>query len=180
VSEDGGVCVTRQVYDHIQNKFELEMASLGVTPLKNVSMPIEIYRMVMPWEHAEQLSLPPELPRNRVAVLPFANMSPDPGDEYFADGMTEELIDRLAQVKSLKVIARTSVMSYKNRGKKVSEIAKELGDLDSCFEYMNKALEAHTLLASMLRYSPLFARARADPQYLELVERLRRQTGGRK
>jgi len=62
----------------------------------------------------------------RVAVLPFANMSPDPNDEYFADGMTEELIDRLAQVKSLKVIARTSVMSYKKKEKKVSEIAKEL------------------------------------------------------
>jgi len=62
----------------------------------------------------------------RVAVLPFANMSPDPSDEYFADGMTEELIDRLAQVKSLKVIARTSVMSYKKKEKKVSEIAREL------------------------------------------------------
>jgi TolB-like protein len=62
----------------------------------------------------------------RVAVLPFANMSPDPNDEYFADGMTEELIDRLAQIKSLKVIARTSVMSYKKKEKKVSEIAKEL------------------------------------------------------
>jgi adenylate cyclase len=64
--------------------------------------------------------------QRRVAVLPFANMSPDPNDEYFADGMTEELIDRLAQVKSLKVIARTSVMSYKKKEKKVSEIAREL------------------------------------------------------
>ena len=62
----------------------------------------------------------------RVAVLPFANMSPDPNDEYFADGMTEELIDRLAQLKSLQVIARTSVMNYKKREKNVSEIAKEL------------------------------------------------------
>ena len=53
-------------------------------------------------------------------------MSPDPADEYFADGMTEELIDRLAQVKSLKVIARTSVMSYKKKEKKASEIAREL------------------------------------------------------
>jgi len=125
LAEDGGVCVTRQVYDHIQNKFELKLASLGVKPLKNVSMPIEVYRMVMPWECAEASS-PPGPPGNRVAVLPFANMSPDPGDEYFADGMTEELIGRLAQVKSLKVIARTSVMSYKKKEKKVSEIAGEL------------------------------------------------------
>jgi adenylate cyclase len=55
-----------------------------------------------------------------------------------------------------------------------------LGELDSCFEYMNKALEAHALIASMLRYSPLFARARADPRYLELMERLGRQTGRKK
>jgi adenylate cyclase len=125
LAEDGGVCVTRQVYDHVQNKFELKLASLGVKPLKNVSIPIEVYKMVMPWEHAG-VSPAPESPRNRLAVLPFANMSPDPADEYFADGMTEELIDRLAQVKSLKVIARTSVMSYKKKEKKASEIAREL------------------------------------------------------
>jgi adenylate cyclase len=62
----------------------------------------------------------------RVAVLPFANMSPDPNDEYFADGLTEELIDRLSQVTGLEVIARTSVMSYKKKEKKIAEIAKEL------------------------------------------------------
>jgi TolB-like protein len=101
------------------------MASLGVKPLKNVSMPIEVYKMVMPWEHA-WVSSGPESPRNRVAVLPFVNMSPDPGDEYFADGMTEELIDRLAQVKSLKVIARTSVMKYKGSQKGALEVGKEL------------------------------------------------------
>jgi adenylate cyclase len=125
LAEDGGVCVTRQVYDHIQNKFELKMASLGVKPLKNVSIPIEVFRMAMPWEHAG-LSPAPESPRNRVAVLPFANMSPDPADEYFADGLTEELIDRLSQVRELEVIARTSVMSYKKKEKKAAEIAKEL------------------------------------------------------
>ncbi len=71
-------------------------------------------------------STKPTLDKNRVAVLPLQNMSPDPADEYFADGMTEELIDRLSQVKSLQVIARTSVMNYKKKEKNVSEIAKEL------------------------------------------------------
>jgi TolB-like protein/Tfp pilus assembly protein PilF len=66
------------------------------------------------------------LDKRRIAVLPFANLSSDPEDGYFADGMTEELIDRLAQVKSLQVIARTSVMSYKKKEKKASEIAGEL------------------------------------------------------
>jgi TolB-like protein/Tfp pilus assembly protein PilF len=68
----------------------------------------------------------PTLDKLRVAVLPMKNLSPDPNDEYFADGMTEELIDRLSQVKSLKVIARTSVMNYKKKEKNASEIAKEL------------------------------------------------------
>ena len=60
-------------------------------------------------------------------MLPFASMSPDPADEYFADGLTEELISKLSLVKDLRVIARTSVMSYKNREKRVSEIGSELG-----------------------------------------------------
>ena len=125
LAEDGGVCITRQVYDHVQNKFELKLASLGVKSLKNVSVPIEVYQMLMPWS-VETSAPATQLDKNRIAVLPFANMSPDPADEYFADGMTEELIDRLAQVKSLKVIARTSVMNYKKKEKNVSEIAKEL------------------------------------------------------
>jgi TolB-like protein len=67
-----------------------------------------------------------ELDKNRVAVLPFANMSPDSNDEYFADGMTEELVDRLAQVKSLRVISRTSVMKDKGEKKGALDVGKEL------------------------------------------------------
>jgi adenylate cyclase len=68
-----------------------------------------------------------EFDPKRLAVLPFANISPDPTDEYFADGLTEELIDRLCQVGDLEVIARTSIMSYKKKEKKIAEIARELG-----------------------------------------------------
>ncbi len=64
--------------------------------------------------------------RKRIAVLPFLSLSPDPNDEFFADGLTEELIDRLCQLRELEVIARTSVMTYKNKEKKVTEIGKEL------------------------------------------------------
>ena len=125
LAEPGGVCITGQVHDQVMAKSDLTFVSLGQKSLKNVNAPIEIYRLVMPWER-EAGSIHMQLDRNRVAVLPFANMSPDPNDEYFADGMTEELIDRLAQVKQLKVIARTSVMSYKKKDKKAGEIAKEL------------------------------------------------------
>ncbi len=66
------------------------------------------------------------LDRHRLAVLPFANMSPDPSDEYFSDGMTEEMISTISKIGDLKVIARTSVMSYKGGQKKIADIAKEL------------------------------------------------------
>lgn len=125
LAETGGVCLTRQVYDHIHNKFELPMTSLGGKQLKNVSDPIEIYKMVMPWENVINDDVM-ALDRHRVAVLPLKNMSPDPNDEYFADGMTEELITVLPGVRELTVIARTSVMQYKDSPKRVADVAKEL------------------------------------------------------
>jgi TolB-like protein/Tfp pilus assembly protein PilF len=125
LAEDGGVYVTRQVYDHVQNKFELKLASLGVKPLKNVSIPIEVYRMVMPWS-VETSTPSVQLDKRRIAVLPFTNMSSNPEEGYFADGMTEELITSLSGVRQLTVIARTSVMGYKGSTKKVREIGREL------------------------------------------------------
>src|SRR5207249_7812527 len=85
LAEDGGISVTRQVYDQVQNKFDLPLKSLGSRSLKNVSAPIEVYKMVLPWEK-EQKNITAQLETSRVAVLPFANMSPDPSDSYFADG----------------------------------------------------------------------------------------------
>jgi adenylate cyclase len=125
LAEDGGVCVTRQVYDQTQNKLELKLVSLGVKPLKNVSMPIEVYKMVMPWSVEVPVPLvQPE--KTRIAVLPFTNMSSNPEEGYFADGMTEELITSLSGVRQLTVIARTSVMGYRGTTKKVKEIGREL------------------------------------------------------
>jgi TolB-like protein/Flp pilus assembly protein TadD len=126
LADDGGVCITRQVYDQVGGKFELPFVSLGMRPLKNVGDQLEIFKMVMPWSKgtAERLA---ESDSRRIAVLPFANMSPDPNDEYFADGMTEELISSLSGLSALTVIARTSVMKYKSVSKGASEIAKELG-----------------------------------------------------
>ncbi len=124
-ADDGGVCLTRQVYDHVQNKFELPLASLGIKSLKNVSTPIEVYKMEMPWDVGETISSK-QFDKRRIAVLPFANISPDPADEYFADGMTEELISTMSRISGLRVIARTSVMGYKGGHKRIDEVAKEL------------------------------------------------------
>jgi adenylate cyclase len=125
LAEDGGVCLTRQVYDQIQNKFDLPLESLGLRTLKNVSAPQEIFQVVMPWS-SEGLH-EAEADKKRIAVLPFANMSTDPADEFFADGLTEEMITELSMIPGLGVIARTSVMRYKGAGKGIKEIAKELG-----------------------------------------------------
>jgi adenylate cyclase len=125
LAEDGGVCLTRQVYDQVQNKFELPLMSLGIQPLKNVSAPLEVYKIVMPWSE-EKTTLPTNLDKKRIAVLPLANMSPDPAEGFFADGMTEELITTLSKIREISVISRTSVMQYAKNPKPLTEIAKEL------------------------------------------------------
>jgi TolB-like protein/tetratricopeptide (TPR) repeat protein len=120
----GGICISEEVYRQVRNKFEFPMSSLGRRELRNVGDAVEIFQIVLPWEG--QGAAVQGLDSNRVAVLPFANISPDPADEYFADGLTEELITRLSLVKGLKVIARTSVMNYKNKEKRISDIGTEL------------------------------------------------------
>ncbi len=125
LAEDGGVFLTKQVYDHVQNKVDLQLSSIGQRSVKNVDAPLEIFRIEMPW-NKEPAGKTERSDRKRIAVLPFANISPDPADEYFADGMTEELITSLSMVRELTVIARTSVAKYKDKSKGVSEIGREL------------------------------------------------------
>ena len=126
LAEDGGVCLTRQVYDQVRNKFDLQLTSLGSKQLKNVAVPAEVFKMVMPWTGAPENMLG-ELNKKRLAVLPFSNMSADPNDAYFTDGMTEELITALSKLPGLSVISRTSIMQYKNQTKGAAEIGRELG-----------------------------------------------------
>jgi adenylate cyclase len=123
LADDGGVFLSRQVFDQIHNKFEERLASVGLKKLKNVDQPVEVYKVVMPWEGVSPQS---DLSRKRVAVLPFVNISPDPNDEYFSDGLTEEVISRLSELRELEVIARTSIMHYKRTDKTVAQIGAEL------------------------------------------------------
>ena len=125
LAEDGGVCLTRQVYDNVQNKFDLPLISLGSKSLKNVNSPMEVYRILMPWEKRKTSPTAVLNPR-RIAVMPFANMSPDPGDEYFADGMTEELISTMSKIEQFEIISRTSVMLFKKNPKPIREVSREL------------------------------------------------------
>lgn len=127
LAEPGGICVTEQVIDQIRSKLGVRGQKLVAPPLKHVAEPVHVYRL-------EQEAGGPSSPsRNgtpgpylRLAVLPIASLSADPGDERFADGLTEELISRLAQSTALRVLARTTVMPYKNAGKGIREIGREL------------------------------------------------------
>ena len=125
LAEADGICMTRQVYDQIQNKFELPLVSLGPKLLKNVAAPVEVFKIVLPWSETDHQAKS-GFDRKRVAVLPFANMSPDPNDEFFTDGMTEELITALSKIEDVEVISRTSVMLYKRAPKPIKDVAREL------------------------------------------------------
>jgi adenylate cyclase len=131
LASPGGICVSEQVYDQIKNKFEFPLSTLGERNLKNVSEPVEVYRVILPWE--KKIESESNLEKSRIAVLPFANMSPDPNDQYFADGVTEEIISIVSGISGLSVISRTSVMGYKGTTKRLGEIGREL-DVGSILE----------------------------------------------
>ncbi len=125
LAEPGGICISAQVFDQVRNKISNSLEKLEPKVLKNVQLPMEIYRVVLPRTVREPPSR--DSGPTRLAVLPFANISPDPKDEYFADGLTEEMITVLSQLKELRVIARTSVVPYKSTSKGVAQIGTELG-----------------------------------------------------
>jgi len=124
IAPPGGVCISGEVANQIRNKIPNQLEKLPPTALKGIQGPIEVYRVVLPWARQEPPTKSPGPPG--IAVLPFSNISPDPKDEYFAEGLTEELITVLSQLKGLRVIARTSVMPYKSTGKGVAQIGAEL------------------------------------------------------
>ena len=123
LAEPEGVCVSDQVFGQVRNKISQDLVKLAPQDLKNVKFPIDVYKVVMPWD-VETGEF--QLDRMRVAVLPFANMSSDPEEGYFADGVTEELMTSLSSVKQLTIIARTSMMRYRSSQKSASDVGKEL------------------------------------------------------
>jgi adenylate cyclase len=124
LAENGGVCLTRHVYESTHNKFEAPSVSMGMKTLKNVREPMEVYRMELPWAKIFEETASSAV--KRIAVLPFANMSPDPGDEYFADGMTDEIISTVSRLDQVEVISRTSIMQYKTNPKPIRDVSRQL------------------------------------------------------
>jgi len=134
LADPEGICLTQQVYDQVQNKIPTPVLRLPPTELKNIHAPVTVYKVVQPWAIRPPEAHPPQTPSGRhMAVLPLANISPDPSDGYFADGLTEELISVLSQVHGLSVIARTSVTPYKSAPKSIAQVGAEL-NVDTVLE----------------------------------------------
>jgi adenylate cyclase len=131
LAEPGGICISAKVYDEVKNKLALGYEDMGEQEVKNVAEPIHVY-LIVPERSAgkpkagpgEDLALPD---KPSIAVLPFDNMSGDPEQEFFADGITEDLITALSKVRWFFVIARNSTYTYKGKAVEVTRVAKELG-----------------------------------------------------
>jgi adenylate cyclase len=122
-----GICVSQTVQMQVWNKAGHRLESMGKPRLKNLELPIEVFRIALPWEDlSKEADARPAAERSRIAVLPLASISQDPEDAYFADGMTEELIYALSKIPGLKVIAQTSSMVYRGTQKTIREIGEEL------------------------------------------------------
>jgi adenylate cyclase len=132
LAEPGGVCVSGVVRDSVKNKLEAGFEDLGEKTVKNIAEPVRTYRVVTAAEASER---PPaaaptagELPdKPAIAVLPFDNMSGDAEQDYFADGITEDIITALSRFQALIVIARNSVFTYKGQAVRVQDVARDLG-----------------------------------------------------
>jgi adenylate cyclase len=125
LADPGGICITQQVFDHIRNNEEFRTEALGQNQLKNLQTPTQVYSVLPPTDRIK-LTKSETLEPRRVAALPLTILSSDHQDEYFADGLTEEIINTLSSIPELRVIARTSVMKYKRVNKSVGEIGREL------------------------------------------------------
>jgi adenylate cyclase len=129
IAEGGGICISGTAFDQVENKLGLEFAYLGEQTVKNIKKPVRVYRVEMEGgtfdpEMSQALPLPD---KPSIAVLPFVNMSNDPEQEYFSDGITEDIITNLSKVSGLFVISRNSSFLYKGRQVKIQEVAKDLG-----------------------------------------------------
>jgi TolB-like protein/class 3 adenylate cyclase len=132
LADAGGVLVSNTVHDQVRDRLPFVFEDLGEQQVKNIARPVRVYRVRDLGVAATTLAAPtsPALPlpdKLSIAVLPFANMSGDPEQEYFADGMVEEIITALSRIRWLFVIARNSSFTYKGQVVNVKQVGRELG-----------------------------------------------------
>ena len=133
LAEIGGICVTAAVYDQVADRVEIGFEDLGDKSLKNISRPIRVYRAVLDAPTQQdaagggQPAATKAVVKPTVAVLPFANMSGDAEQEFFVDGLTEDILTELSRRHELFVISRNSTFVYKGQAVSIPEVAKTLG-----------------------------------------------------
>ena len=129
LADAGGICVSRSTYEQIKNKLKLSYNYLGEHEVKNIKEPVRVYKVPLESELIEPLADEPLEPPEKlsIAVLPFVNISGEPEQEYFSDGITEDLITDLSKISGLFIIARNSVFTYKGKSVKVQEVSNDLG-----------------------------------------------------
>jgi adenylate cyclase len=132
MAEPGGICISGMVYEGVRDRIDIPFEDMGEQEVKNINRPVRVWRWTAQAGLAasisatidDTLSLPD---KPSIAVLPFTNMSGDPEQEYFSDGITEDIITELSRFRSLFVIARNSSFHYKGQSPKVQDVGRELG-----------------------------------------------------
>ena len=135
MADAGGICVSAAVRDQVGDKIEVGYADLGEQQLKNINRPIRVFKVLLNGQAADAAShgspgqsTPPASPRKpSIAVLPFVNMSGEPEQEFFADGLTEDIITELSRFRELLVISRNAVFTHKGKAVKAQTVAREFG-----------------------------------------------------
>jgi adenylate cyclase len=128
LAEPGGICVSRVVHDQVRDKLDISFEEMGEQQVKNIARPVHVWRIRLGAKLTVSASAPLPLPdKPSIAVLPFQNLSGDPEQEYFADGMVEEITTALSRIRWLFVIARNSSFTYKGKAVDVKQVARELG-----------------------------------------------------
>jgi adenylate cyclase len=130
LAEPGGICVSARVQEDAAGRLDLTFEDLGEQTLKNIARPVQVYRIRDAAVENPSAFVPSALAlpdKPSIAVLPFQNMSGDPEQDYFADGMVEEIITALSRIRWLFVIARNSSFAYKGQSVDVKQVGRELG-----------------------------------------------------
>jgi len=127
IAEPGGICISETAYQQVRDKVDARFQDAGDQQLKNIPRPVRVYRVRPSGAAASARSALPLPDKPSIAVLPFKNMSGDPEQEYFADGVVEEIITALSRFGQLFVIARNSSFTYKGRPIDVKQVGRELG-----------------------------------------------------
>ena len=126
LAEPGGILVSGTAYDHVKNKVKVGFDDLGTQTLKNIAEPVRAYRVTgTPRVSAAVTKAAADKPS--IALLPFVNMSGDPAQDFFADGITENIITGLSRFRDLFVIASNSTFAYKGKAARIQDVSRELG-----------------------------------------------------